>query len=111
MSKINLNEKWSPCVKCYFQGHNYSANDNSCQSCEYNIAIQLLKCVLSENDYCSLCKYVKPIGGGYVDCSLGEDRCVHHNAFEIDWNAAFKEYEYWFKNRNDEIIYKPNCIN
>ena len=46
--KINLENIHSPCMNCIMRGHSYSPDDNLCQSCEYNISIQMLKEVKTE---------------------------------------------------------------
>lgn len=91
--KINLINMHSPCQNCYIHGHLYSSDDRCCQSCEYNIAIQILKEVLRQNDYCSLCKNVELIKGGYCNCKLGFDGWKNCNSYVIDWSAIIKEYQ------------------
>lgn len=96
MSKVNLKNMHSPCERCYVRGHLYSPDNDSCQRCEYNIAIQLLKRVLKDNDYCTLCKNRKRLGGGYWDCEItGDDNgyCRDNGDFSIDWKAACDEYK------------------
>ena len=93
--KLNLRNKHSPCFNCYIRGCEYSPDDATCQGCEYNIAIQLLKVVLKFNDYCVLCKNRNRLGGGYWDCKVigNDDReCNIETDFAIDWEAAFEEY-------------------
>ena len=88
--KINLENIYSPCQRCMIHGY---PDDNVCQSCEYNIAIIILKEVLKQNDYCWLCKNVIHIKGGYVDCKLNHDGCKDCDSYAIDWNAIVKEYQ------------------
>lgn len=91
--KINLKNIHSPCQWCMIHGHLYSP-DNSCQSCEYNIAIVILKEVLKSNDYCSLCGNAEHIKGGYTECKLGFEGCLKDcNSYKIDWNAIIKDYQ------------------
>ena len=90
--KINLENIHSPCMNCIMRGHSYSPDDNLCQSCEYNISIQMLKEILKQNDYCNLCKYVERIKGGYTDCSVGREGWRDCQNYTIDWNAVAKEY-------------------
>ena len=59
--KINLKNIHSPCEQCFIHGYSYSPDNDGCQRCEYNIAIAILKEVLRENDYCTLCKNVEHI--------------------------------------------------
>lgn len=94
--KLNLKNKHSPCFNCYTHGHEYSPDNSTCQGCEYNIAIQLLKAVLKSNNYCVLCKNRNIHGGGYFDCKVtGNDDCECNieNDFLINWKAAFEEYK------------------
>lgn len=90
--KLNLENTHSPCMNCSCHGHLYSPDDKSCQSCEYNISIQLLKEVLKQNDYCNLCKYVIRVKGGYTDYSIGCEGWRNCKNYTIDWNAVVKEY-------------------
>lgn len=93
--KVNLKDINSPCVKCYIHsGFSFSEYNASCQKCEYNIAIQLLKKVLKENDYCILCNHMENLGGGYYDCKLEPDRFSTQceNDFSINWEKAYREY-------------------
>lgn len=91
--KINLENIHSPCQQCMIRGHLYSPDNGSCQRCEYNIAIVVLKEVLKQNDYCWLCKNVEHIKGGYVDCKLNHDGWKDCDSYAIDWNAIIKEYQ------------------
>lgn len=93
--KVRLDDIHSPCRMCFLKGIFYDQNSIICQRCEYNIAIKLLKKVLKENDYCSLCKNRKRLGGGYWDCEItGDDDgiCKQEEDFTIDWKVACKEY-------------------
>ena len=67
--KINLENIHSPCEQCFIHAYSYSPDNDGCQRCEYNIAIAILKEVLKENDYCTLCKNVEHIKG--VDQKAG----------------------------------------
>ena len=91
--KINLENIYSPCEQCFIHGYSYSPDNDGCQRCEYNIAIVILKEVLKENDYCTLCKNVEHIKGGYTDCKLELDGWRKCNSYVIDWNAIIKEYQ------------------
>lgn len=94
--KLNSTNMHSPCVQCYIHGHTYSPDDESCQGCEYNIAIQVLKVILKCDDGCSLCKNRNNLGGGYWDCKLtGTDNCdcCIEKDFAIDWPKVLKEYD------------------
>lgn len=91
--KININKIYSPCQFCYERGKLYSIGNESCQQCEYNIAIQILKEVLKQNDYCNCCKHVIHVKGGYTDCQLNNDGYKDCNSYTIDWNAITKEYQ------------------
>lgn len=42
--KVDLKHISSPCVQCYIRGGGYSPDN--CKSCEFNIAIALLRNVL-----------------------------------------------------------------
>ena len=93
--KLNLENIHSPCQQCFNHGHLYSSYDDKCQSCEYNIAIKLLKVVLKDNDYCTLCKNRVNLGDGCYDCKVnGNNDCICdvENDFLIDWEYAFKDY-------------------
>lgn len=97
--KLDLENRWSPCSNCYTHGHTYSADNVSCQSCEYNIAIQLVKVLLKFNEGCTLCKNRNRLGGGYYDCKITENddcSCNFTRDYMIDWQAAFKEYGFNF---------------
>ena len=94
--KVRLDDVHSPCGMCFLKGIFYDPNSIICQRCEYNIAIKLLKKVLKENDYCTLCKNRKRLGGGYWDCAItGDDDgcCKHEEDFTIDWEATCNEYK------------------
>lgn len=93
--EVRLDNMHSPCEMCFIKGIIYDANSIYCQSCEHNIAIKLLKKVLKENDYCTLCKNRKCLGGGYWDCAITDDDdgcCRKEEDFAIDWKAACDEY-------------------
>lgn len=79
--KVNLENMHSPCQQCYIRGHSYSSDDNSCQRCEYNIAIELLKRILRIGSICSFCKH-------YNGCVAPTGECN----YSIDWNKAFEVY-------------------
>ena len=91
--KINLENIYSPCEQCLIHGYSYSPNNDRCQSCEYNIAIAILKEVLKSNDFCTLCKNVEHIKGGYTDCKFGLDGSRQCNSYTIDWKAIIKDYQ------------------
>ena len=99
--ELNLKDMHSPCLNCYIHGHLYSPESVTCQGCEYNIAVQLVKVLLKFNEGCSICKNSNNLGGGYWDCKIeGNDDCVCNvtKDFAIDWQAAFKEYGFNFDN-------------
>ena len=99
--ELNLKNIHSPCQNCYIHGHLYSPENDTCQGCEYNIAIQLVKVLLKFNEGCSVCKNGNRLGGGYWDCKIeSNDDCVCNVAkdYVIDWQAAFKEYGFTFNN-------------
>lgn len=92
---VRLDNIHSPCRMCFLKGIFYDPDSIGCQRCEYNIAIKLLKKVLKENDYCTLCKNRKKLGGGFWDCEITENDdgcCKQKEDFMIDWEAACKEY-------------------
>lgn len=94
--KINLKNKHSPCMMCIIKGSSYDENSASCQSCEYNIAVQILKRVLKENDYCDFCKSCASLGGGYYACAAGHDdnnTCKHGENYHINWQKVCEAYE------------------
>ena len=94
--KVRLDDVHSPCRMCFLKGIFYDPDSICCQRCEYNIAIKLLKRVLKYNDYCTLCKNRKRLGGGYWDCAItkNDDGCCRHEEdFAIDWQAACDEYK------------------
>lgn len=98
---LNLKNIHSPCQNCYIHGHSYSTDDDTCQRCEYNIAIQLVKVLLKYNEGCSVCKNCNKLGGGYCDCKIESNNdygCNVIKDFVIDWQAAFKEYGFNFDN-------------
>lgn len=92
--KVNLSNMHNPCQQCYIRGHLYSLEDDMCQCCEYNIAIKLLKRVLKEELYCSVCKNSKSLGGGYWDCTVSDDDnfCKNGDNLNINWEIACEEY-------------------
>ena len=93
--KINLENTHSPCSQCYINAKLYSPDDETCQRCEYNIAIYLLKIMLKTYDYCTLCKNRIRLGGGYLDCKINEKDCGVcdiESDFIIDWKEVFNEY-------------------
>ena len=92
--KVNLNNKHSPCTMCFIKGVSYDSESSHCQSCEYNIAIKLLKRMLKEELYCSVCKNSKSLGGGYWDCTVSDDEnyCKKGDNLNIDWEIACGEY-------------------
>lgn len=93
--EVKLDDVHSPCRMCFLKGIFYDPNSICCQRCEYNISIKLLKKVLKENDYCTVCKNRKRLGGGYWDCKVpGNDDgiCKKEENFTIDWEAACDEY-------------------
>lgn len=93
--KVRLDDIHSPCRMCFLKGIFYNPYLICCQRCEYNIAIKLLKRVLKEELYCSVCKNSKSLGGGYYECSNGYDddgSCKHGENILIDWELACKEY-------------------
>ena len=93
--KVNLRNKHSPCLTCYSKGILYDENSEHCQSCEYNIAVQLLKRVLKENDYCDFCKSRASLGGGYYTCAAGYDdkgTCRLGENYNIDWQKVCEAY-------------------
>lgn len=93
--KIDLNNKHSPCMMCYVKGILYDENSKHCQSCEYNIAVKLLKSILKEEMYCTLCKNSASLGGGYYTCAAGYDdkgTCRMGENYNIDWQKACEEY-------------------
>lgn len=91
-SAINLEDIHSPCTQCYFQGHLYSQNDDSCKKCEYNISMQILKQILYCTDGCSLCKNRERLGGGYWDCKINHEDICKGNDLVVDWKAVISEY-------------------
>ena len=93
--KVRLDDVHAPCRMCFLKGIFYNPDSICCQRCEYNIAIKLLKRVLKEELYCSVCKNGKSLGGGYYECSNGYDddgSCKHGENLLIDWELACKEY-------------------
>ena len=93
--KINLENMHSPCSQCYNRGILYSYDNETCQRCEYNIAIYLLKRMLRIYDYCIFCKNKNHLGGGYWDCKINKNECGAcdiENDFVINWEEVFKEY-------------------
>lgn len=92
--KIDLENMHSPCSQCYIRGKLYSPDDETCQRCEYNIAIYLLRRVLCIYDGCNLCKNEGHLDDTYFHCKISkEDRlCDIDTDFVIDWEKAFKEY-------------------
>lgn len=67
--KVRLDDVRAPCRMCFLKGIFYNPDSICCQCCEYNIAIKLLKRVLKEELYCSVCKNSKSLGGGYYECA------------------------------------------
>lgn len=94
--EVKLTDIHSPCLECFRKDIYYDPASDRCQRCEYNIAIKLLKRVLKENDYCTLCKNRKRLGGGYWDCTDEKASfyggCVADESFAIDWETACQEY-------------------
>jgi len=78
---------------CYQKfGYSYDENQSVCQSCEYNIAMQLLKRILKCEDSCSLCSNRIPLGGGYWDCKNDKHDTCCADDYVIDWEATLKDY-------------------
>ena len=73
--------------------YNYSTEKSKSSECDKCIVLKVLKEVLKINDYCSLCKYVEHIKGGYTECTLGFSGCNNCMGYAIDWEALAKEYE------------------
>lgn len=93
--KINLENIHSPCFQCYIRGILYYPDNETCQRCEYNISAYLLKRILKANDYCTFCKNINRLGGGYWECKIDGNDCEECNIdtdFVIDWEEVFKEY-------------------
>lgn len=82
--KVNLENIHSPCERCYVRGHLYSPEDNICQRCEYAVAIEALRSVLTTIG-CSKCAYCSH----YEGCAIpARQECQWH----IDWNAVVKNF-------------------
>lgn len=97
--ELNLKNAHSPCQNCYMHGHLYSPENTTCQGCEYNIAVQLVKILLKYNDGCLFCKNRNRYVGGYWDCKItGDDNCACSvtKDFAIEWEEAFREYGFTF---------------
>ena len=92
--RIDHEKGYNPCVTCYQRGGGYDPDSEHCQRCEFSIAVLLLKEVLIKSDCpCSLCVNSKSLGGGYWDCTIGENNgCRNYEEFTIDWKAVCKEY-------------------
>ena len=93
--KIRLDDIHSPCKMCFLKGIFYDPDSIYCQRCEYNIAIKLLKRVLKENDFCTICKNCERLGGGYYECGKGyddDDSCKQGENLIIDWEIVCNEY-------------------
>lgn len=93
--KVRLGDKHSPCMQCFIRSILYDPDSEYCQSCEYNIAIKLLKRMLKEEYSCSICKNSKSLGGGYWDCTVApdnDDYCKKGDNLVIDWKLACEEY-------------------
>ena len=93
--KINLENIHSPCSQCHTHGILYSPDNELCQRCEYNIAIYLLKRILSFYDDCNVCKHQDYLDDIYFYCKLSkEDRlCDIDTDFDINWEKVCKKYE------------------
>ena len=91
--KVRLDDVHSPCRMCFLKGIFYDPNSICCQRCEYNIAIKLLKRMLKEELYCSVCKNSKSLGGGYWDCTVSDDDdyCKNGDNLVINWELACEE--------------------
>ena len=92
---VDLQNKHSPCMMCYQKGIQFSNTSGRCMSCEYNIAVKLLVKALKECGYCWSCKKRQNLGGGYWSCPVADDtnfKCHNGEQYEIDWEAACKEY-------------------
>lgn len=94
--KVSLNNMHSPCTMCFQKGINYDVNSKHCKSCEYNVAVTLLKRILKEELYCSTCKKSINLGGGYWGCSIEPDNsseyCQKGKNLVIDWEVVCHEY-------------------
>lgn len=87
----DINTFISPCFDCFHKGITYPSK--KCETCEYNICIQIMKKILYSQDNCSFCKNRQNLGGGYWDCKKDlQDNCGG-NYYEIDWNAVLEEYQ------------------
>ena len=87
--KINLTDRFSPCFMC---DDGYLPDSDNCQRCGYNIAVQVLRKVLRENDYCTYCKNRVRLGSGCYDCKVIEP-CVPEDHFRIDFDAVCNDYK------------------
>ena len=93
--KISLNNMHNPCMLCSLRDIPFDPVSSPCLSCEYDIAIKVLKSMLKEELYCSVCKNSKSLGGGYYECSKGYDEdgfCKKGENLDIDWEIACGEY-------------------
>lgn len=93
--KVNLKNKHSPCMMCYQKGVLFSPTSDHCLSCEYNIISKLLAKLMQEHNYCLCCKRRRSLGGGHWDCPTVDKTgfsCHNGERFELDWEAACKEY-------------------
>lgn len=84
--KVKLEGKHSPCMMCYFKGISYDADSDQCKSCEYNIAIKLLKTVLNVEHDCTFCK------NKFVCTNKLIDECNNGSNFLIDWELVCDKY-------------------
>lgn len=90
---VNLENIYSPCQSCTIRGHLYSSNNESCQRCEYNIAITALKRILKDTNSCRFCQNYGHLGRGYYGCKLKSIlNCSADRNFVINWKAVFEDY-------------------
>lgn len=96
---VNLKNRHSPCMMCMLRtGTSFDPKSDRCKSCEYNILSILLAKLLKDgsHNYCTICRHLKKVGDSKWTCPVVTDKenfvCNHGERFELNWEAACKEY-------------------
>lgn len=101
----------TPCMMCYIRGGGYDPEHESCQSCEHNVAIKILRAILRTDYQCRFCRNRNNLGGGYWGCKLPgrEDGCCkEYYDFLLDWEEICKEYG--FKQIDTNGLYEKETL-
>lgn len=91
--KIERKSIHNPCFDCHIRGHSYSPDDRMCESCEYNIAVLVLKEILKQNKQYSLCGFsILNEENNIIGCKIDLGKCENCKSFILDWDAILEKY-------------------